>query len=978
MAENKISFKKDDKDILTQTSGFQSDNSRSVHVLTSRNSKKYRIEQTVGSGGMKTICQAEDRDIGRKVAIAEMRPKLNGNESKINRFIQEARITANLEHPNIVPVHELGKNSDNSPYFVMKMLSGEPLSMVIDKLKNKTKGYAKKYNLHHRLRIFIKICNAVAFAHSKGIIHLDIKPDNIQIGDFGEVLLLDWGLAKISNDPKNIQNPKKGKSKDQKERDLIKNTTKELSNSILDITLDGVIKGTPGYMAPEQVYGKNKEKDTRTDIYALGAVLYFLLTFQRPVEGKTIQALMVSTLNAKISPPSERVPQNHIPKALNAVTLKALAFKKENRYQKVNDLIRDIDSFLGGYATTAERAGIFTRLALMLRRHKAFAISTALFLFTLIMFIAYFTANYYSQWGNWREVYSCKFSDNNINENDFSFTDAYNKKQIGSWVKNSYGLQMHKDEWLWLKNIKIRGDCRVTAKILCSGTLSPVIISLNAEKKQLSHKTFVPPGYSFVFGAWNGRRNLISKNSTSSYPTPLGFTSASTFSIDRIHTLTVEKKKENISFFVDGKKSLSVIDFFPPIGREQNNIGLKTQSPAMTLISIKVYRWAIPEKPLPTITGDVLVEYKHFNEAVAKYMQIAEDTKDKETAALALLKAYMTSSSYNIFNQERTLSKIKNLMHNNYERTVYDIKISEQEILYNWEKKHYRKAFSLLPELFKKSQKTQIIPKILQLKHENPPDYVTILLLQWLKKTEDPTEINISGLNIQSLEELKGMKIISLNCSRNPIKNLNALKQMNLLRLNCSSCNLDSISPLQGMKIEELIISNNNISDLSPITGMPLKRFRCRLNKISSLTPLIGMKLERLECGGNMITTLSALKNMNLKVLGCRKNQIKSLAPLKGMKLLILDCQENPIEKIDTLAGMPLRELFLNGCHVTNLKPLQYCPSLEKLTIPEEAIDIKFLQKLPDLKYLSRNWNIILPESKIFWKKINNNGKNND
>jgi serine/threonine protein kinase len=939
---------------------------RTAKVLSRKVPGKYKIEQTIASGGMKTIRQARDCDIGRKVAIAEILPDLNADPAKINRFIQEARITANLEHPNIVPVHELGRNSDDTPYFVMKKLSGETLSSVVSKLKKKDKDYLKKYNLHHRLRIFMKVCNAVAFAHSKNIIHLDIKPENIQVGDFGEVLLLDWGLAKMPDDEKNqTQTEAQNFNADDKVND------DELSNSILDVTLDGVIKGTPGYMAPEQVYGKNKEKDNRTDIYALGAVLYFLLTYKRPVEGDTTGALMVSTLNDEIKPPSERVPENQIPKSLDAVAMKALAFDKKDRYQKVEELIADIDAFLRGYATSAEHAGFVTRFILMLKRHKALALSTALLFLTISAFCVYFAVDYYQRWGNWKKIAYCDFRQNQNFDNLFEFKDALNKTITHPWQKN-YGLKMEKDQWLWVKNLKVPGDCRVVVQFLCTGSPAPFIISINAANQPLPQASFVPPGYSFIFGAWNGRRNFISKNSLPAYPVPFGFSSPSSFSVDKVHTITVERKQDVISFSVDDGEPLSLVDFFPPKGKDLSWIGLKTQSPAVSLISLEVYRWAIPEKPLPTIAGDALAEYHHFDEAVAKYIMVAEDTKDDNTAALALLKAYLTASSNNIKNQSDIMQKIKMLMTRKYSKTIYYKKLCEQEILYLWNRQNYQKVFSLLPKLFEQFKETQIILRILQLKHENLPEYAAENLLKWLSKSKEVSDVNISGLGITSLEPLKGVRIISLNCSNNPIGNLDALKGMNLLRLNCAGCGLNSIEPLKDMKLEELIISNNKIKDLTPLRGMPLKRFRCRLNSIDSLEALSGMPLERLECGGNKIEELTPLKNAELTFLGCRKNKIKSLLPLKDMPLIILDCQYNPITDITPLAGMPLRELFLNDCPVSDIRPLQYCSELEKLTIPKTAEDITFLKRLPNLKYLSTKWDIILPEAEKFWKTYHN------
>ena len=934
--------------------------SKPLDSLSIKSSKKYKIEKTVATGGMKAIRLVRDCDIGRQIAVAEMLPEIVTDPQKINRFIQEARITANLEHPNIVPVHELGKDVDNTPYFVMKMLSGETLSSIGKKMLKGIPEYKKKYNLHHRLEIFLKVCNAVAFAHSKGVVHLDIKPSNIQVGDFGDVLLLDWGLAKVLDERKpNVKNENIETFNSQSDKDLQK--------TVLDVTLDGVIKGTPGYMAPEQVYGKNSQKDQQTDIYSLGAVLYFLLTFERPIDGDSPQELMVNTLNKKLIPPSEKKSNLMIPKSLDAVVMKAMSFNKKDRYQSVSELAFDISAFVGGFATSAEKAGVFIKLLLLLKRHKAIASILFLFFISLISFFAYLTYDYYKQWGDWTKVYSCDFSLPEKNIKDFRFLNELNAEATSPWRVTSNGLLMRKNEWLWLKNIKIRGDCKFVVKIICNGSPAPLELFLNSCIKPLKRMNFVPPGYSCQFGAWNGRGNFISKNHTSFLPSTTNNTS-SDFSLNTVHEIIFERKQEKVSLLLDGKTSLSIVDFFPPSEVDAVNIGMRSFSPSTTILSIEVYRWALPEKPLPTLAGDVLAEYMHFSEAISKYLMIAKDCKEDDIAALALLKAFIIASSNNITDQLEIMNKIKTRMTEEYSSTICDTKLREQEILFFWRKKDYSRVSSLLPELFHIAPTTKIILRILQLKHEQLPDDILQVILRYLKLTKNVRELNIAGIGVQSLEALRGMNIVSLDCSRNNIKDLSPLKNMHLVRLLSANCNINSLDPLIGMKLKELIISKNKIKSLKPLLGMPIKRLRCRLNQIKSLEPLINMPLERLECGGNQISSLQALKGMPLQFLGCRKNKIVSLEPLKGMKLISLDCQDNPIKSIAVLAGMPLKELFLNDCPVQDLTPLKFCSDLEKLTIPIKCRKFDFLKNLPDLKYIDSKWNVILPKAEIFWQ----------
>jgi len=282
---------------------------------------KYDVTGQVGAGGMKLVQRAHDRNADRDVALAMLR-KDAPRSAQERRFLREARITAALEHPNIVPVHEIGLAAGKRPYFTMKLLGGENLHDILQHLNAGESAYFKQYPPSRRLEIFQNVCHAMAFAHSRGIVHLDLKPANIQVGSFGEVLVLDWGLAKI-----------------------LAGSTVQLPELLHEVPVEGAVRGTPGYMAPEQERGDFPALDQRTDIYALGAVLKAL------VNGKW--------------------PQRKAPPALEAVVAKAMAPVPRDRYQSVEALARDVRAFLGGYAVSAQNVGLGALFWLLVKRHKA-------------------------------------------------------------------------------------------------------------------------------------------------------------------------------------------------------------------------------------------------------------------------------------------------------------------------------------------------------------------------------------------------------------------------------------------------------------------------------------------------------------------------------------------------------------------------------------------------------------------------------
>jgi serine/threonine-protein kinase len=332
--------------------------------------------EEIGTGGTGTVIQGFEAALGRNIAIKTLNPAFRDKKKAVERFIREARATAQIEHPNIVPIHELGIMDDVGLFFTMKKVRGVTLKKILEDLEDGDETALKEYSLNSLLEIFLKACQGVAFAHSRGIIHRDLKPENIMVGDFGEALVMDWGLVKNLNDS------------EEDVEDIKLNLNEDVA-----LTIDGTISGTPLFMAPEQAMGKNSEVNKRTDIYGLGTILYSILTFEpAPFDPdfSSCADLLQAVSKGAFEPPGKHAPERKIPKELDAICMKAMATNPEDRYCSVKELISDIRAYRDGYSVSAYKDPLFTRFKKMCFRHSVMSSVIAVAIFVAL---GYFTVS---------------------------------------------------------------------------------------------------------------------------------------------------------------------------------------------------------------------------------------------------------------------------------------------------------------------------------------------------------------------------------------------------------------------------------------------------------------------------------------------------------------------------------------------------------------------------------------------------------
>ncbi|MCC6575608.1 MAG: serine/threonine protein kinase [Planctomycetes bacterium] len=314
---------------------------------------RYELHEELGRGGMGVVVRAFDRDLGRDVALKISRVDRSQSHGAHLRFVSEAQVTGQLSHPNIVPVHEIGADPKGRPYFTMKLVEGKSLSKIIKALRSGDAAVREAWPLSRRLYIFGQLLNGMAYAHARGVIHRDLKPDNIMLGEYGEVLVMDWGLGRVIGRPEACDVAGDG------QRGGVNTSLLQTPGSE---TLDGSVLGTPAYMPPEQARGERDKVDQRSDIYCLGAILYELLALQPPYTANTASELIAKAATERPQSPSKANPGLFIPRGIEAMCMKCLAHSQADRYQSVKELQADLDRYIQDMARGAEEGLGFAML----------------------------------------------------------------------------------------------------------------------------------------------------------------------------------------------------------------------------------------------------------------------------------------------------------------------------------------------------------------------------------------------------------------------------------------------------------------------------------------------------------------------------------------------------------------------------------------------------------------------------------------
>jgi serine/threonine-protein kinase len=337
---------------------------------------RFTVLRQHAQGGLGRVSLARDERLRRLVAVKEIRPDRQADSGLMRRFVSEAEVTGQLEHPGVVPVYALEEDEAGRPYYIMRFVRGRTLDDAIDAYHRNPTPLA----FRDLLKRFVDVCNTVAYAHSKGVVHRDLKGTNVLVGEYGETLVVDWGLAKRMGLPSvEAMGPKE-------DNPVEVAALPAFDNDGAALTEAGSVLGTPAHMAPEQAAGRNADVGPRADVYALGTILYQILSGRCPYAGRSTADVLAMVRRGP--PPLPSSVHHGVPRALEAICLKATARALNDRYAAATELARDIEHWLADEPVSAWREPLRVRAGRWMRRHRTAMVGAGALLMTAVIALA--------------------------------------------------------------------------------------------------------------------------------------------------------------------------------------------------------------------------------------------------------------------------------------------------------------------------------------------------------------------------------------------------------------------------------------------------------------------------------------------------------------------------------------------------------------------------------------------------------------
>jgi Leucine-rich repeat (LRR) protein len=920
--------------------------------------RAYEVGRIVNRGGMGAILEARQTSIQRTVAMKVMLGETS--EDAMARFIEEARITGQLEHPNIVPVHEIGIDEHQHLYYTMKFVNGVTLQDALSRLNAFDPEALDRFSLAELLNIFQKVCDAVAFAHSKGVIHRDLKPSNVMIGDFGEALVVDWGLAKQLSQPseKRVQIsassvPSRGAQ-----------------------TLKGAVIGTPSFMSPEQARGDPSKVDKRSDIYALGAILYAVLYLSPPIAGKNLAEILGNARIGRIEPGADKlphVPGGRAPESLQAVVRKATALKPEDRYQSVSELQAEVTAYQRGFATRAENATLWKQLTLAIRRYKREVGLVALALLVLVGLGAYSFARVT------RERNRAKVALRELAGAAPAFATQARSYALAGKFKEAierldYALKLDPGhpEFLLAKANLLQAclEFEQAAPVYRSiaGKLGPLAEANAALSERLALE--------------QKQNGSLSKASLAQLFEIMVQEQRPACELMPMSRLLGRERELALQYWTQRLREVPfALD--PPLesrltSRPDGTLKLDLSATAISDLSI------LSEMPL----GELDLSHCRGVADLTPLKEVPLVSLDVSHTSITDLSPVRGCPLRSLSIRGCAVTEISSLQN----LPLLALDASQTEI----------KDFSPLAGTMVESlvlEGCQILElgfvkalplKVLRLDNSwvgggfaalPTLPFLEILILpqNWLQLPAEEVS------NIRKLSARSNLKRISDRPAGRSVQNVQTSEEFwkdwspdllwieRLLRggakpklaklgdhswqIDLHDGPIDEISALAGVRISHLDISTTLIKDLTPLTGAPLTYLDLRNTPVESLEALRGMHLRTLYLYKTQVSDFAPLSTLHdLELLDVSGTAFSDLSILNAPHLTELRLGSTLVCDLSPLSRFPLQRLHCDSIKVTSLEPLLKVPTLVWLIPPKYIPDVTLLKALPNLKRISYDW----------------------
>ncbi|MBI5724282.1 MAG: protein kinase [Planctomycetes bacterium] len=852
----------------------------------------YEILKRLGEGGMAVVYEAKQSSLDRTIALKFLKSQHAENQAQRAKLLAEAVVIGDLDHPNVVPIHELGMDAQGMLFYAMKRVQGTPWSKVL----------AEKSEAEN-IEILMDVANAVAFAHSRGVIHRDIKPENVMLGEFGEVLVMDWGLA---------ASVRQGSKAERLEA--------------------RAVGGTPAYMAPEMARGVAEELGVHSDVYLLGAILYEIAAGKRPHTGKNALDCLANAANNIIQP-------TDMTGELVDIALKAISTDPADRYAGVKDFqaaIRGYEAHLQSIRT-AQQAREDLELACQSDSYDLFAKSV----FGFQEAVRFWSENRKARMGLTEA--GLRYARCALEKGDLDLAasqlqmDEPSHKQLGAKIAIARAERSARHRRL---KILTYGSAGLVAATLITVTIFLLFIR-SQQSRLIGEQRDRIKSQEAAMLAEESRRNLQQGiESSARWQEKVALPSrkpgeASSWEPAFQDDFTDKDLARNWSSWSgswsagDGELVLAAGQggFICRRGSLEGDVRIEfefrqTPGPPDKECSVGAFFSAIPKAPDQWHLSGYAFEHDQTRLAIRKEGKkfASQSSSPLSDGKWHRLRAERIGRNLRVFADEQAVpaedaqpfevagrsaiglyagpaeTRFRNLR-------IFALSVRPRtDILqiaqWNMDKGKYALACVLFQEIADSDtsfERVAAAAKGLERARralsaeQRKRKYVQEIRKIW---PDLPARLEIdsrlrlvldlSGLTaVSDLAPIAGMELDGLILDGTGVKALNDIKGMKLAMLSCRRLPVFSLDPLKGMRLEELDCSWTNVSDLAPLAGMPLEKLDCTGTKIDSLEPLAGMPLKQLRCCRTKVASLDPLAGLAPKAVWCRDTQIASLSPFE-------------------------------------------------------------------------------------------------